>query len=191
MGRKSSFDRSQIYAAVASEVARKGRLTVQGLGRATGMSTGSVYHRFASREALLAETWLHAVRMFQTRFLDALRGDGPDAGQRAALATPAFCRAEPEMAAVLACCRKAEFVGPETPAALIEEIAAVNDAAALEIRRFARRSGTPILACRLALVAYPLAAVRLYLPDKPVPQMIDGEIVKAYRGAMDTGVGIG
>ena len=173
-----------MFAAVGAEVAASGRLTMEGLLRATGLSTGSVYHRFTSREALLAEIWLDAVRRFQTGFLEALRREAPDAGEQAALATPRFCRAEPETAVILACCRRAEFLGPETPPRLSEQIAALNDEASAEFRLFARRIDRPVLACRLALVACPLAAVRLFLPQRPVPKSIDAYILKACRSVL-------
>ena len=96
MGRKSTFEKDMVYAAVGEEIAEKGQFTLQALSAATGMSTGSVYHRFASRETLLAETWLDAVRSFQEGFLEAIRSPAPDAGEQAALATPRFCRGNPE-----------------------------------------------------------------------------------------------
>ena len=184
MGRKSTFEDASVYAAVGAELAATGRLTMEGLTRATGLSTGSVYHRFASHEALLAETWLNAVRRFQSGFLEALRRETPDAGEQAALATPRFCRAEPEAAVILACCRRAEFLGPETPPALRDQIAALNDEASAELRLYARRIDRPLLACRLATVAYPLAAVRLFLPQRPVPKSIDAQLIKACRATL-------
>jgi AcrR family transcriptional regulator len=184
MGRKSTFEDDRVFAAVGAEMAATGRFTLEGLNRATGLSTGSVYHRFASREALLAETWLHAVRAFQTGFLKALRLETADAADEAALATPRFCRANRDAAVVLACCRRAQFLGAETPDALRRAVAGLNDEAAAELQRFSRRIDRPLLACRLALVAYPLAAVRLFLPERPVPKSIDAEILKASRAAL-------
>lgn len=184
MGRKSTFEDAGVFAAVGAELAATGRVTLDGLTRATGLSTGSVYHRFSSREGLLAETWLNAVRRFQAGFLEALRREYPDAGEEAALATPRFCRAEPEAAIVLACCRRTEFLGPQTPPALRDQIAVLNDEASLELRRFSQRIDRPLLACRLALVAYPLAAVRLFLPQRPVPKSIDAQLLKACRAAL-------
>ena len=185
MGRKSILDERAVFAAAGAEIACKGVVTLQGLSSATGASIGSLYHRFGSREALLAEAWLDAVRLFQSGFLGALkRASSIGAGERAALETPRFCRAEPDAAIVLACCRQAEFLGAETPNPMVKDIAAVNDEVDDEMRRFARRVGRPLLNCRLALVAYPLAAVRIYLPDTPVPTSIDREVLKAYRAAM-------
>jgi AcrR family transcriptional regulator len=184
MGRKSTFADDKVFAAVGAELGAAGRLTMDGLTRATGLSTGSLYHRFASREALLAEAWLNAVRRFQAGFLEALRRETHDAADEAVLATPRFCRAEPEAAVILACCRRSEFLGQETPEALREQIALLNDDAAAALSRFSQRIDRPLLACRLALVAYPLAAVRLFLPQHPVPKSIDAQLLKACRAAL-------
>lgn len=45
-------------------------VTVRALAQRTGASSGSLYHAFGSRNALLARTWLRAAR----RFLDLQRG---------------------------------------------------------------------------------------------------------------------
>jgi AcrR family transcriptional regulator len=184
MGRKSSLNERSVYRVVASELASTGRFTVDALNAATGLSMGSIYHRFESREGLLAETWLNAVGRFQARFLDALAAGTLDAGLNAALVTPRFCRSNPDEATLLACCRQAEFLTATTPAALRARIASVNDEASGAIRRFAAAIDRPLLNCRLALIAYPLGAVRLYLPKSAVPRRLDAEIIKAARAML-------
>lgn len=184
MGRKSTFKIESVFAAVGAEVAETGHFTLRNLTAKTGMSTGSIYHRFASREALLAEAWLHAVQLFQAGFLAAIDGADLEAGIEAALATPRFCRAHPDAAIILACCRQKEFVGPETPSEIALKIASVNEGVEAAFRKFSRRIDRPLLNCRLAIVAYPLAAVRQYLPKQRVPASIDAEILKAYRAAL-------
>lgn len=185
MGRRSTLDDRAIFAAAGAEIAYRGGLTLHGLARATGASIGSLYHRFGSREALLAEAWLYAIRLFQGGFLTALRdAETIAAGERAALETPRFCRAEPDAAMILACCRKEEFLNHGVSGALSLEISAANQEVAEEMRRFAERVARPLLNCQLALTAYPLAAVRIFVPHKPVPVGIDREIAKAYRAAL-------
>lgn len=184
MGRKSSLDEQGVFSVVAGELARNGRFTVDALQTAMGLSMGSIYHRFGSREGLLAETWLNAVERFQARFLDALAPESVDAGVDAALVTPRFCRSNRDEAILLACCRQSEFLGEATPAPLRARIASANDSASVAIRRFANAIDRPLLACKLALVAYPLGAVRLYLPRLAVPRRLDAEITKAVRAAL-------
>jgi AcrR family transcriptional regulator len=179
MGRRSSLNEQNVYQVVANELATTGRFTVDALKAATGLSMGSIYHRFESREGLLAETWLNAVERFQARFVDALAAGTLDAGLKAALVTPRFCRSNPHEALLLACCRQAEFLGEATPATL-----RANDTVAGAVRRFAGAIDRPLLACRLALIAYPLGAVRLFLPKSAVPRQLDRDIVKAARAAL-------
>ncbi|MFN3625649.1 MAG: TetR/AcrR family transcriptional regulator [Hyphomicrobium sp.] len=184
MGRKSSLNEQEVYRVVACELATTGRFTVDALNAATGLSMGSIYHRFGSREGLLAETWLNAVERFQAQFLDALAAGTLDAGLKAALVTPRFCRSNPNEAMLLACCRQAEFLGEATPAVLRARIAAANNTASGAVRRFAKSIDRPLLTCRLALIAYPLGAVRLYLPKSAVPHQLDVEIIKAARSVL-------
>jgi AcrR family transcriptional regulator len=183
MGRKSSLDERAIYRVVAGELAAKGRFTIDAL-RAGGLSTGSIYHRFGSREGLMAEAWLNAVERFQERFLDALAPNTFEAGLEAALATPRFCRSNPDEAVLLACCRRAEFLNDATPVALQSRVAAANEEVSASMLRFAAAIDRPILRCRLALIAYPLGAVRLFLPGSPVPLELDAEVIKAARTAL-------
>jgi AcrR family transcriptional regulator len=184
MGRKSSVDEQAVYMVVAGELAKSGRFTIESLTAATGLSMGSIYHRFGSREGLMAETWLDAVTQFQIQFITALEPGTLAAGLNAALSIPRFCRANRDQAIVLACCRQSEFVGGSTPAHLRQRVVTANDNASIAIRRFAKAVGRPLLACRLALVAYPLGAVRLHLPHSAVPRTLDKEIAKAARAAL-------
>ena len=170
MGRVSTVDDVGVYAAVGRHLSENGTMTLQGVVAETGVSVGSLYHRFGSREGLLAQTWLDAVRTFQSRFLMAIGSEDEDAGECAALATPRFCRAESERAVILACCRRSEFFSDEISASMKAEIRNVNEKAIAAVRSYAKRTGYSLLACRLGLVAFPLGAVRLYLPDRPGPR---------------------
>lgn len=187
MARSSTFEDSLIFGSVGSLLARTGAVTLQAIVAETGVSIGSLYHRYGSRETLLAMTWLDAVRAFQAEFREALESGADDAGERAALATPKFCRTDNARAIVLACCRQAEFASSAISGELQEAIASANDEAMMALRRFAATRGYSVDACRLGLVAFPLAAVRLYLPDKPVPASIDAYIANAFRAIIGTG----
>lgn len=184
MGRKSTVNDASVYAAVGRQLSENGTMTLHDVVAETGVSVGSLYHRYGSREGLLAQTWLDAVRAFQSGFLIAIKSGDDNAGERAALATPQFCRAEPGRAVVLACCRRTEFIFDEMPHALQAEIYTINEQTRVSIRRFAKRTGYSWRACQLALIAFPLGAVRLYLPTRPVPHAIDAYIVEAYRSVI-------
>jgi len=184
MGRKSTIDDRVIFAAVGQAMAREGQFTLQNLSDETGVSIGSLYHRYASREGLLAAAWHDALTRFQTGFLEKLRDADLHSGKLAALETPRFCRAERSAAIILACCRQAEFLKGGIPNDLATEIAQANDEVKGEVIAFSERVGQSLMKCRLALVAYPVAAVKLFLPDETIPEEIDAEIVRAYEAAM-------
>lgn len=100
MGRPPRHDMDRLLDAAAGLAATGGpaSVTVTAVARAAGAPSGSIYHRFPSRSALLAELWLRTVERFQEGFLDALDGDSPAAAARHVVA---WCRANPDQAAVL------------------------------------------------------------------------------------------
>ncbi|MEM9300550.1 MAG: TetR/AcrR family transcriptional regulator [Pseudomonadota bacterium] len=183
MPRKANFSDESVYAAVGAELMERGTLTVDGLKARTGLSIGSIYHRFGSREGLMAATWLAAVSAFQDDFHAAIEGADLDRGVAAALATPRFCRRKRALAVILACCRRSEFLGAKTPAAAQEKIAGVNERAAARLRAFASRVDRPLLACRLAIVDLPVAAVRACLPGD-IPPEVDGYVARCYTALL-------
>lgn len=185
MGRRSTFDEAEIYAAVGAAFACKGDARIQEIVSETGVSIGSIYYRFGSREGLLASAWFDALNAFHAIFLAALETDSVNAGENAALATPRFCRAERYRAIILACCRKSEFISPDSPTALQKQIALANNKIQAAIKRFAKQNGYSLLSCRLGMIAFPLAAVRMYLPENPVPLVIDDYVRAAYRSAIN------
>ena len=181
MGRQSSFSDAEVFAAVGRELAEHGTASIQSIRDRTGVSVGSLYNRYGSREGLLARTWLDAVEHFQDEFLAGLA----ESAEAAALATPRFCRAEGERAVVLACCRRSEFLASKTPAALRERIESINAAAGTAVTRFARSERLPLDVVRLALITLPLGAVRQYLPERRVPEVLDDYVRAASRAVLD------
>ncbi len=181
MGRASTINETAVFAAVGQALSDTGTVTLQSVVTETGASIGSLYHRYQSREGLLAATWIDAVSAFQDAFTLSLNADMEDAGENAALATPRFCRAHRSRAIVLSCCRQSEFLSPKTPAPLQQTMATINDEGVKALRRFARRSGLNLEVCQHAIVSVPLGIVRAYLPSRPVPARVDNYVRTAYR----------
>jgi AcrR family transcriptional regulator len=186
MGRKPNFDDKVVYAALGRILAESGQATLADVREATGLSTGSLYHRFGSREGLMAEAWLTAVSAFQQRFLVALNGAGFHAAIEAALETPRFCRSEADLSLVLVCCRQSEFLAGELPPNLRARAKDANKQVLSAIADFSRRMDRPLLACQLALLGFPLGAVRLFLPKQQVPAEVDDYIRKAVAATLST-----
>ncbi|MBO8194874.1 TetR/AcrR family transcriptional regulator [Streptomyces oryzae] len=107
MARPPRFDTDQLLDAAVRLAAAAGPagVTMAAVAKEAGAPSGSLYHRFAGRNALLAEVWLRTVERFQEGYLRALSAHD-DMRQAACAATRhvvAWCRAHPDEAAVLLC----------------------------------------------------------------------------------------
>jgi len=181
----STIQDEQVFAAVGRQLSEDGTMTLQKMVADTGVSIGSLYHRYGSREGLLALAWLDAVQTFQQMFLSAIESPDENAGERAALATPQFCRAHRQRANILVCCRSSEFISKNTPVTYRTQMRTINMKAKAAVQDYAARTGYSLEACRLGLVAFPLGAVRVYLPGRPVPHGVDDYISAAFRAVVD------
>jgi AcrR family transcriptional regulator len=78
MGRKSYFKHEEFLDAAIQIIAEDGlgALTIAALAKRINAPVGSLYHRFPSRDALLAELWLNIMEPFQNEFLKILQEDG-------------------------------------------------------------------------------------------------------------------
>ncbi|MGW3010517.1 TetR/AcrR family transcriptional regulator [Streptomyces sp. NPDC001219] len=105
MARPSRFDTAQLLDAAVRLAAESGPsgVTMSAVAAAVGAPSGSLYHRFPGRTALLAEVWLRTVEGFQAGYFEALESsDDPRAGGRAAARhVVAWSRAHPAEAALL------------------------------------------------------------------------------------------
>ena len=187
MGREAKFARDELLRAAAVEAAMGRPVTIQTLAAASGATVGSIYHRFASREEILSQAWLLAVRGFQSAFVPALDAAArAEDGVAAALVVPRWSRENPELASLLTLRRQEDFLDDRTPANLRREAAAINRFAMKVLDAFAARTKRSILQCRIALIAIPYGAVRLFLPKQAPPAEVDAMIAAAYRAVMET-----
>jgi AcrR family transcriptional regulator len=70
--------------------------SVSAIASASGAPIGSIYHRFGSRDRLLASLWLRAVERFQQRWLRPADADAVERGAAMAAAAVAFAHTDPE-----------------------------------------------------------------------------------------------
>lgn len=106
MARQPRFTTDQFLDAAVRKAAAAGpaAVTMSAVAAEVGAPSGSIYHRFAGRTELLAETWLRTVEVFQEGYLVLLAGADCDAAQSARAAARhvvAWSRAEPARATVL------------------------------------------------------------------------------------------
>jgi len=163
-------------------------VTVGGITAQLKAPTGSFYHRFASRDALLAELWFRTVLAFQEGIAAALlAGDGLGA----ALHTPRWSREHLDEGRLLLLHHRDDFVQGEWPAALREGIAAHRQRAAAVLEKFAQdtfgRAGPDeIRRAQFVIVTVPVAAVRDYLYRRePPPPLVDELIRTTYQAVID------
>ena len=164
-------------------------VTISAVVAASGAPAGSIYHRFASRDDLLAAAWLDALGAFQASFLGVLVA-APDS---AAVGVVRWARAHPVPARLLVL-RLPRDLGA-TAWAETRRAEARRLSAALEsgLDQFcsahlggpggdARRRAT------FALLDLPHAALRRYLAaGVPPPTAVDDYVTSASRAILAAG----
>lgn len=158
--------------------------TIERIADAAGAPSGTLYHRFGSREGVLVALWARAVRNFQAGFVSAAtRGEDPaEAAVAAALWTPEFAIQNPADAALLITVRRTDVVGHSL------ELDVLNAPGARAVTRLARRlygaGEDAVERVALAVVDLPYGAVRRHLPDGPMPQNLAPRLERAVRATL-------
>ncbi|MCP9986036.1 MULTISPECIES: TetR/AcrR family transcriptional regulator [Streptomyces] len=105
MARPPRFDTDQFLDAAVRLAAAGGpsAVTMSAVAHAVGAPSGSVYHRFAGRTALLAEVWLRTVERFQDGYHAALvrESDPREAARAATRYAVSWSRTNPDEVALL------------------------------------------------------------------------------------------
>ena len=205
MGRNAIFDESQFIAAARMIVAGEGPagLSMQKIAMTAGATTGSVYHRFASLDTILALTWLDAAERFQNGFAARLHGETKfyDAVLAGSLFTPQFSREFPDEAGVLLRCDARELVAKDLAPELQVRLKKLqrqlrrlmlDTLARFPGRRTARNQNTERMALlQFLLVDMPLAAVRPHLLNRQRPPVYIDTFVQTsvvgFRKALQGG----
>lgn len=182
MARPPRFSDDDILDGAARAVAEHGPgATIAQVARSIDGPSGSIYHRFASREELLARLWVRSIRRFHVGLLAAYAlPEAHEALVAAARHIPVFCRDNPLDARAMLLHRQSELVasGPETVRPDVEHINDDIDAALAElvVRRYGsatdRRAELLTMATRLA----PYGMVRPFIGN-PMPDWLDDAVV--------------
>jgi AcrR family transcriptional regulator len=189
MGR-AKFDEADFKAAALAIAAERGppAVTVGSITARLKAPTGSFYHRFASRDALLGELWLQTVLDFQRGITTAL--DAGD-GLGAALHTPAWVREHLDEARLLLLHHRDDFVQGGWPESLRDRVAVQTERMAAGFARAARvifgQAGSQELRrAQFLLAEVPVAAVRRHLERRePPPPLVDELIRLTYQAVVD------
>jgi AcrR family transcriptional regulator len=183
------FSQEDFLGAALAIIAERGvsGLTVASVSERLGSPTGSFYHRFASRDVLVASLWLRAVLEFQKGISAAL--DAGD-GLGAALHTLAWVRKHPDEARLLLLYDRKDFLQGEWPPELTERVAEMTQRVEVGSRRWARvifgkEGRDEIRLAQFLISELPVAVVRQHLlrSEQP-PQLIERIIRATYRAVL-------
>ena len=194
MARPSKYTADDILDGALNAVALHGPQTsVADVSSAIGVTTGSVYHRFGSRDELFARLWLRSVRRFQAGLFELAEQE--DAGLAlidSAVHVVRYCRHHREEALAMTLWRQPALArtGPE---AVREEALHINDdylsvTRALVARRYGRVTPRRMELVTAACQAVPYGLVRPHLAEgTEIPRWLD-DVVRTAAGAI---VGLG
>jgi AcrR family transcriptional regulator len=195
MGRRRVHQPNTILDAAQTLVLEEGAgaATVGAIASASGAPIGSIYHAFGSRDTLLAQLWIRAVRRSQRRFLDALEDESEplDSAVASALSIYDFARDEPGDARLLVSLRREDLIQMPLPAGLASELAELNRPieeaiGALARRLFGRVSRERVEQTALAVFDLPYGALRRHLVSgKRPPAALRVPLARAVRAALD------
>ena len=176
MARPVKYNTEELLDAAVRLAAASGPagVTMSAVAAAVGAPSGSMYHRFAGRPALLAEVWLRAAMDFQSGYVAALHNDDPLAGAVAAARhVVEWSRASPAYTAILGH-GAADFGSADWPDAATSRLAAGNRRTARAIQALARRLGatdSPAMDRVTAVVLdLPYGLVRRHLRTGQIPR---------------------
>ncbi|WP_168211596.1 TetR/AcrR family transcriptional regulator [Ruania zhangjianzhongii] len=186
MVKPSRFTIDQILDAATSAVHEHWRTaTVGHVTARLGAPSGSIYHRFASRDALFASAWIRAVHRYHAQF-DAIYElvDPLEAIVETGLFIPRFCRANPQDARMLTVFRYRDLLA-EPPAGLADVLLELNAPVGrlithLTEQRYGRVRQRGIELVSLAVRDAPLGMVRSLIGED-IPHWLDEPVQAASR----------
>nr|WP_221247072.1 TetR/AcrR family transcriptional regulator [Gordonia humi] len=162
-------------------------VTASAVAQASGAPSGSVYHRFAGSDEILARLWLRTIVEFQSGFVEALSRDDTLAAADATIAYVfSWCDANPGKARLLLTFDERE-IGRRAPEAVTQELRDHNDAARRSVadwtlRHFGSTDTEHFDRAVWALVDLPYGAVRRHLPDgRPRAWLREAVVESAHR----------
>lgn len=194
MARPSKFDADQILDTAALLLATDGAdgLSVARVARHLGAPSGSVYHRFASRDALIGSLWLRAVERFQASAFEALNPDDPlESVRRTAGRILTWCRENPSDAHLLLLYRSGDLLSDGWPADLARRNRQQQRRITTTIDDLCRQLGAHSDADRqrvaFCVIDLPYAAARSALVQGKVPRpgldaIVDDAVVAVMNG---------
>jgi AcrR family transcriptional regulator len=171
-----------------------GSATVEAIAGLSGAPTGSIYHRFGSRDGLVARLWIRAVYRSQASFLAALDDEDPHAAALAAAQSILeFCEREPEDARLLVSFRREDLLRAAPSGQLADELEELNRpletaVVALAGRLYGRPTRATLNRTLLAVFDLPYGAARRHLiAGTELPPGLRDDVARAVKAVLEDG----
>lgn len=181
MGRKAYFRHEEFLDAAIQIIAKDGlgALTIAALAKRVQAPVGSVYHRFPSRDALLAEVWLNIIEAFQSEFLAKLQEDGLGA----TLSCLQWVRLHPSEARIMLLYRIHDLMAGQWPPDLQKRARRLDKDLHEAVSAFTKQqfgSATKENIDRVIFAIYdaPIGIIRRYLRDNKVPPVSVNDLIR-------------
>jgi AcrR family transcriptional regulator len=193
MGRRELHSAQAILDGARTALLADSPATIAEIAATSGAPAGSIYHRFASRDALLAEMWMRATARSQQRFIAAIASadDPADAAVAAGLSVFDFADDQRDDARLLASLRREQVIRAPLPPQLTSRLDTLNEPIESAIGQLARDLyGTSSREHRrqvvLATIDIPHGAVRQFLiAGTPPPPALRPLVEHAIRAVLD------
>lgn len=143
-------------------------LTASAVARSLSAPSGSVYHRFASRDHLAGALWLRTVERFDRDVVAGLYADGDplDVGAAVASRVVEWCVANPLDAHVLTQLSMAELTEAKVPGEVARRAQVVRRRQRRAVEHLAARLALAVDQVTFAVATIPYAAVRGSVGDR-------------------------
>jgi AcrR family transcriptional regulator len=162
--------------------------SVAAIARESGAPVGTLYHRFGSRDGVLATAWLRAVERFQQCALAAAGNPDPlEAAVAMAASQIRFARSQPEDARLLLTLRRDDLLDADpgdTFRARLDRINAPLEATLVRLATglWGRADARAMDAVARAVVDLPNAAIRRQARDgRALPAWLEDDVAGAAR----------
>ncbi len=166
--------------------------TMEAIAGASGAPTGSIYHRFGSRDELIARLWIRAVQRSQASWLAALeQEDAREAALAAGASIVDFCEQHPADAQLLVAFRREDLVRAIPAGTVADELTTLNrpvERAVAELARrlYGSRSRVALDRTLLAVFDLPYGATRRHLiSGRPLPSGLRADLRRAVLAVLD------
>jgi AcrR family transcriptional regulator len=192
--RPAKFTPDAILNAAAEIVAARGAgaTTMGEIAAKLGAPSGSLYHRFQTKDELLGRLWLQKATFFQNAFARTLDEVDPrKAAVEAALSLPRTVRADFAGARIMLLHRREDFMSGGWPKPMQEEAARLGQQVRDVMNEFTSRlfnanTKATRLTTHFAILDVPFAAVRRYVSANEVPPPeIDRLIATAVNAILE------